>query len=64
MDLSLLLKDSTIVGLDDGKKAEVSSSGMIAGAVDTVDDKVVHVLNLNNDGHKHPKQIKTLPFLE
>ena len=47
MDLSLLLKDSTIVGLDDGKKAEVSSSGMIAGAVDTVDKKVVHVLNLH-----------------
>merc|ERR1712166_1634393 len=47
MDLSLLLKDSTIVGLENGKKAEVSSSGMIAGAVDTVDSKVVHVLTLH-----------------
>ena len=40
MDLSLLLKDSTIVGLDDGKKAEVSSSGMIAFAVDETNKKV------------------------
>ena len=52
IDLSLLLKDSTIVGLDDGKKAEVSSSGMIAGAVDTVDSSVVHMLTLNFSNKK------------